>query len=560
MQISIGALIFILGACLSVVVFGQEPSSPGGGNVAFNIPIRESIQQEYNETCGTAYGPCSPGYGYQLNWFDGPDYCPKEQPCPEGYFCLHDGYTDKGDNICVPELKPCGNYLERCCVPHVCPGTGEKGEPLACQASGGPYFAPGGGLCMPNPECGRLNQPCCQPFGHRDYWSGKETHDGSLGDLCKEGLYCRFHNCRRRTPISGTCVKNTPDCGTAVGKPCCIRTSVTYEAHDNSKHSFHCKPRTGLVCQETTLTCVESPKKEERNVLSIQELQESCGKPWGLCFPAWNGSMRLPSDYFPADFSCPADKEQCPSGYVCALSSFTPYLNGTQELRDDLPICFGPVETDCGTLDRPCCPWPLGSERTSKFDGNLWCNETDGSGAPLQCISSSSPRTDSYFDVESILAGHRCVKREPCGSLGQSCCSFEAIPYTNPPVFNASGNHSLACSDGLFCNYTNFLMCPDSRHIYFGVDETESLGMNANFSQAEGTCVANPRDCGSDLGKPCCVLSLRTTNIFERREEYYCDSSQGLVCDPDSKRVRLGHGVGQHPTCTHILNETFAPQ
>jgi hypothetical protein len=68
----------------------------------------------------------------------------------------------------------------------VCPGTGEKGEPLACQATGGPYFPPGSGLCMPNPECGRLDQPCCQPYGNRDYWSERATHGGTRGDLCEE--------------------------------------------------------------------------------------------------------------------------------------------------------------------------------------------------------------------------------------------------------------------------------------------------------------------------------------------------------------------------------------
>eukprot|EP00890_Picochlorum_soloecismus_P000617 jgi/Picsp_1/1556/NSC_05034-R1_---NA--- len=560
MQLSV---LFMLGACLCVVVLGQAPSSAGDENTVSNGPAREIGQQEYNETCGTPYGPCSPGYGFQVNWFDGPDYCPAVQPCPEGYFCIHNGYTDRGDNICVPELKQCGNYLERCCLPHVCPGTGEEGEPLACKASGGPYFPPGGGICLPNPECGRLEQPCCQPYGNRDYWSDRATHGGSRGDLCEEGLYCQFDNCRRQTPISGTCVKNTPGCGTSVGTPCCIRTSVTYEAYGKSMQSFECKA--GLACQETTLTCIELPKTQEnkKNLLSIPELQQSCGRPGGLCFPAWNGSMRLTSDYFPADFSCPADREQCPSGYICALHPSKRYMNGTQEVYGDLPMCFGPIDATCGTLDRPCCPWPPRSdqERPSEFGGDLWCNETDGFGTQLQCISSSSPRTESYFHGEDIITGHRCVKRQPCGSLGQSCCGFYTMPYMNPPgSFNATGSDSLACSDGLYCNYTNFIICPDryTAYLYHG---TESTGVYEMFLQTEqGTCVANPMDCGSDIDKPCCVRSLRQSSIFERREEYYCDSSQGLACDPESRRVRFGHGLGRHPTCTHILNETLATE
>ena len=503
---------------------------------------REQINtadKKYDPRCGTPNGPCGPGYGWQFNWFPGPDTCPDPQPCPDGYFCLHDGFAEEGDNICLPQPKNCGNLLENCCVPHVCEGKGESGEPLACQAIGGPYFAPGGGLCMPNPKCGKLGQPCCQSWGHRDAWFGMEWHDGDKGNLCEGDLYCEFNNCRRETPISGTCVANADNCGTKVGAPCCITTGVSYVAYDDAVQKLDCDKGPNLTCdvRQDIPTCIHKAKETETNK-KLQEMLQQCGQPGGSCLPAWNGTMFLSSEYFP-QITCPPEQQECPPDYFCGFLSSWMY-----GIETELPMCLGPVDPECGKLGKPCCPWTIDSEKNKHVDGNLWCKRTDEDENPLQCIYKYDNK-DSGYIADAIIYS-RCVKNEPCGSLNQPCCRFREL-YSNPPSVVSIRNKSLACGEGLFCNYTDTFFCPDFNAISMD---------NYHIRTEEGTCVANPVDCGSDIGKPCCVRSVQNVTDFARREEYYCDISKNLVCDPDAHRVRLGHGAGYHPTCVKETTET----
>ena len=504
---------------------------------------------QYNPECGMPGGPCGPGYGYQFNYYPGPEYCPDPQPCPSGYFCEHPSIYEWVQNRFSPQPKQCGEYLKNCCVPRMCNGTGENGEPLTCQATGGPYFAPAGGLCMPNPKCGKEGQPCCQSWGNRDYWKRKERHDGEKGHLCEGSLYCQFDNCRRTTPISGTCVPNLPECGVKEGAPCCIRSRVTYEAYDAAVQEFYCADGTDLECDSYPDMPI-CTRKQSQNVEIFPNEILQCGKPGGACAPAWNGSTILNTLDFGTKFvqlinNCTPEELQCPPEYFCGIRN-VPYVYSREFESKFLPACIGPVDAECGKESRPCCPWQIDASTGEKIvDGELWCDATNVDGTPLQCISKDDL---DVYSMEMAIKNSKCVLNKPCGSLGESCCRFveenSFFHFENPAQSTSIQNRSLACEKGLYCNYTDFLRCPSAAFMYSNPSRLD-----------QGTCIANAKDCGLEVGKPCCVRSLRYRGYFPKREVYYCDVSKSLVCDPSNKRVQFGHGVGDHPLC---VNETTA--
>ena len=475
----------------------------------------------YSDECGKPGGPCNPGADSQFGSAISKDnLCPDYQPCQEGYFCIADalnvGMPEYSSNYCVPQPKNCGQYLKNCCGPDfTCNEKGPEGIPLTCQASGGPYFPPGGGLCMPNPKCGGTGQPCCQPWGHRDFWADKETADGAFSNsyLCDKDNYCNYHTPIRETPINGTCVANDPRCG-LLGKPCCIETTTTHEARDNSKQSLRC--RDDLYCNLGSFVCDE----RELNG-SIAEVNRLCGKPYGACFPAYDprnpNSTVASAEDFP-DIQC---NEQCPDDYFCAVVSG----------QDDVPACLGPVDPDCGKPGKPCCPWTVDETESKKIDGDLHCDERDSEGNRLQCRSvfslNRSLDTGTFFITSDMDEGRFkaaiqnsiCTKLVECGSENKPCCHDyqDNYVYTNPKSLNAAGNQSLLCGEGLFCHYENFTLF-----------------------NPQGTCLQNDPECGTMDGSKCCVRSLTAPmsgirgdiNIGE--EVFFCRNGS-LTCSFETR-------------------------
>ncbi|KAI8112570.1 hypothetical protein M9434_003891 [Picochlorum sp. BPE23] len=479
------------------------PSFPKGASLITTLVclalLHASLVVCYSDDCGKPGGPCNPGYDAQFgSGISKDNLCPDDQPCQEGYFCIADTLNvdmpEYESNYCVPQPDPCGGYLQRCCAPEfTCDGEESSGVPLTCQVTGGPYFTPGSGVCMPNPKCGAAGEPCCQPWGHRDYWGNRSTADGIFSNpsLCNGGYYCNFHSPSRQSPINGTCVANQPDCG-LLGKPCCIETTTTFEAYDSSMQWYSCEDTLG--CNLGSLRC-----ERERNT-SISELNRLCGQPYGACTPAFNGynpeSMFGTQEDFP-ELDC---SKPCPENYLCSVIAWN---HRVDDMYANLSMCIGPVDPECGTLDNPCCPWTIDEKKT--VDGDLHCRERDSDGNLLQCRSLfalnrptdisgfyTPIEDDSSFDRWPIQSSI-CTPLEECGSENKRCCHEyqDNYIYANPKSPHAAGDESLLCDEGLYCRYDNF-----------------------TGPSPQGTCVANDPECGTYEGSPCCTLSLtRPWNI-----------------------------------------------
>ena len=509
--------------------------------------------RNYSAECGKPNGPCNPGYDSQFNTGIAKDgQCPDDSPCEDGYYCraeiLAVGMPEYVSNQCSKINYPCGGYLENCCAPEfTCDSKGPNGEPLTCQVGGGPYYSPGSGICQLNPKCGGTMEPCCQPWGHRDFWKNRETSDGIFSNpsLCDKGHYCNYHTPLRETPMNGTCVPNDPECG-LLGKPCCIETSVTAEARDNSMQIFSCND-SGLVCNLASLTC-----RENQVFDTLEEISELCGKPNGACVPAYVPPF-LNTNLTGEDLTHPCDKG-CPLDYFCALIKFRDYHESIDRATS---MCLGPADPDCGKLGKPCCPWKIGDQ---SVDGDLHCDEFDSEETPLQCRSMFAMNQDlgdkSYFIVNRIseksffgwegeeLRGNYmsaiqnsiCTATVECGSENNPCChDYQAgYVYTNPKSINNAGNASLLCADGLFCRYDNFTVM-----------------------HPQGTCVSNDPECGQQKGSPCCKRSLTSTFSGVRgipdsglgHEEFYCRNNS-VQCEYTGKYTVLQ--FGKTPRCVAL--------
>ena len=527
----------VIGYLVVCCVTAQELTPTSEGTSNNGSAEMNSTTKRYSDDCGKPGGPCNPGADDQFGSAISKDnLCPDYQPCVEGYFCMADalnvGMPTYSSNYCVPQPINCGQYLKKCCAPDfVCDGKGPGGVPLTCQVSGGPYFHPGNGLCMPNPECGGKGQPCCQPWGHRDFWTNRETADGIFSNpfLCDKTYYCNYHTPIRETPINGTCVANDPECGLP-GKPCCIETTTTYEARDSSQQRFRCSDEDGLYCNLGSFVC----EKKQFNA-SIVEVNRLCGQPYGACFPAYDprnsNSTFATAEDFP-DVQC---NKQCPDGYFCAV------VSGDE---DDVPACLGPIDPDCGKLDKPCCPWTVGDSQSKTVDGDLHCDERDSQGNPLQCRSifslNQSLDTGDYFLLPDMDEGRyraalqhsSCTKMVECGSEGNPCCHDyqDGYLYTNPKSLNAAGNESFLCAEGLFCHYENFTLI-----------------------NPQGTCIQNDPDCGTVDGSKCCIQSL-TVPMSEIRgdlnigeELFFCRNSS-LTCSLEIRESVVHFGA--FPLCS----------
>lgn len=508
--------------------------------------LHGSLVTSYSSECGKPGGPCNPGYDAQFgNAISKDNLCPDEQPCQEGYFCISDTLSvlmpEYLSNYCVPQPDPCGGYLQRCCAPtFVCDGQGPSGEPLTCQVGGGPYFTPGSGVCMPNPECGAAGEPCCQPWGHRDFWGNRSTADGIFSNpsLCNESYYCNYHSPSRQSPINGTCVANEPDCG-SLGNACCIQTTTTYEARDDSMQQYSCDD--ALECNLVTLRC------ERKTNTSISELNRLCGQPFGACAPAFN---RYDPEYIFAtqeDFPELACSKPCPENYLCSVIVWDDW-EYEYDKGVNLSACVGPVDSECGTLGKPCCPWTIDDKTV---DGDMYCRERDSDGNPLQCrslfalnqrtdISAFAPRSENTIGLIDVVAWYNwpiqnsmCTSLVECGSENARCCHEyqENYIYANPKSPHAAGNESLLCDEGLFCHYDNFTLI-----------------------SSQGRCIANEPDCGLYEGAPCCTLSLTApsnlpTGINVNQDITYC-RNESLWCDrgPPNSIVQFGFS----PVCIQL--------
>jgi hypothetical protein len=391
-------------------------------------------------------------------------------------------------------------------------------------------------------------EPCCQPWGHRDFWKNRETSDGKFSNpsLCDKGNYCNYHTPLRETPVNGTCIPNDPECGRP-GKPCCIETTVTAEARDNSMQWVSCNG-SDLFCNLASLTCQEIQVFD-----SLKEINNLCGQPNGACVPAYV-SPALNTNFTGKDFDNQCDKG-CPSDYFCALIKYSVYGDTYGERKDlATSMCLGPADPDCGKLGKPCCPWKTDDQ---SVDGELHC---DSGSSPLQCRSMFALNQDfsgkSFFTINnkisksffgwegenqrrnhiSAIQSSICTAMVECGSENNPCCHDYQVGYiyTNPKSINNAGNTSLLCAEGLYCRYDNFTMM-----------------------HPQGTCVSNDPECGQQAGSLCCKRSLTSVYSGLRgipesdlgQEEFYCLNSS-ITCEYTTKDTVLQ--FGKEPTCVAL--------
>lgn len=516
------------------------------------------VPRNYSTECGKPNGPCNPGYTSQLGVSIAADgLCPDDSPCEEGYYCgvVVGLMPDFGlPNLCYPIQYPCGNYLGACCAPEfTCDGKGPRGEPLTCQVPGGPYFPIGSGHCLSNPKCGGAMEPCCQPWGHRDFWKNRETSDGIFSNpsLCDSGHYCNYHTPLRETPLNGTCIPNDPECG-LLGKPCCVSTMVTAEWRDNSRQILSCNV-SNAFCDQASQTCLEIQVFD-----TVEEVYSLCGKPNGACAPPYVPPSSSRANFTSNSLDTECDKG-CPSGYLCALVEYEKYDREQKEIVDlAVPMCLGPADPNCGTLGKPCCPWKIDDETV---DGDLHCDAFAPDGTPLQCRSMFALNQDlsdksftfavslsnvSFFSWDgeksrqsylSAIQSSMCTPIVECGSENNPCCHDyqTGYLYTNPASINKAGNESLLCADGLYCHYDNFTIL-----------------------HPQGTCIPNDPECGQQKGSPCCKRSLLSPLTGVRgmpetdlgKQEFYC-RNKSIQCEYTTMDTVMQ--FGKAPSCVTLI-------
>jgi hypothetical protein len=269
-----------------------------------------------------------------------------------------------------------------------------------------------------------------------------------------------------------------------------------------------------------SLFCDLGPvENSNETIFSCKEFPiDKCGRPGGPCSPDWQGQWEAESRGYPTCPEMNINSQSCPEEHYCRQNK-------------SYATCE-PRPKDCGKLGEVCCP-PRGGLQTVGALYNKLSNDGMYCMDPYaRCYAPSGPEYD--------LASSECIPDVPCGQVGHSCCQPYGFRELTFPKYDVQGESNEGLI-GLVCVASAYCV-PD--------EPLEKQWKDSSYLR--GTCVRDPKDCGTGEGKPCCVDTWDGNQaVGDWRNRTYC-LVEGISCsvgpnDPQPKGMGVDYGTCMIP-------------